>query len=101
MMYSRRIGPEVLRRIMGMPRLVSFKSDNIGGGPDIRETAGDYIRRYGNEAALIAWGVADGYALEGDSYNRDAWMLVMNAIESMAARNLKDGQRNHVSDFGP
>ena len=100
-MRSGRIGPKGVRHIIGKPRLVGFKSDNAGEGLDIRETAAAFIRKYGNEAALIAWGVADGYALEGDLSNHHAWTLVMDTIEAMNARNPRGGRRNRGPGFGP
>jgi hypothetical protein len=93
-MRSDRIRPKGFYHIVGMPCLVDFTSGNEVEGQDILDTAALCIRKYGNEAALIAWGVADGYALEGDLNSHDAWMQVMDAIEAMNARNSGEGQRS-------
>jgi hypothetical protein len=98
-MRSQGTRPRSFRHIVGMPCLVN--SWNAGDSPDILNAATLCIQRYGSEAALIAWGVADGYALEGDLYNHHAWLLVMDEIEAMNTRTPRGGQRNPGPGLGP
>jgi len=100
-MHSRITCPKSLRRIARAPCSVSFQSCKVVEDLNVQKTATDCIHKYGNEAALIAWGIADGYALEGDIYNHNMWLLVMNTINSMNVRNPREGQRIRRSDLDP
>lgn len=98
-MRSQRIGPKSFCHIVGTP--CSVNSWNAGDSPDILNAATVCIQKYGSEAALIAWGVADGYALEGDLNNHHAWVLVMDEIEARNTHTTRGGERNSRPDLGP
>jgi hypothetical protein len=100
-MRSCRNWPNGIRRTEAMPCLVRFQSSDAVEISNIQEAATDCVHKYGNEAALIAWGIADGYALEGDLCNHNAWMLVMDAIELMKARKPGERQRYGRPSLGP
>ena len=53
---------------------------------DIPQTAAAYIREYGSDAALIAWGIADSHACNGEEKAYKTWIRVMVAIEEISAK---------------
>lgn len=62
---------------------------------DIYRTANEYIKQYGEDAAIHAAMKADEMLKKADLDGQAVWIRIMKAVDELISENIPEGSRVH------